>query len=103
MEDVPEPVAPVPLRESVDRRELEEAFDEEVRRALDELPEAERLALMFQTFGELSYQEISEALDCPLGTVMSRLHRAKSALRRRLADYARGQGIPADKKGQVQA
>jgi RNA polymerase sigma-70 factor (ECF subfamily) len=36
----------------------------------------------------LSYREISEALDCPLGTVMSRLHRAKAWLRSRLADYA---------------
>jgi len=55
---------------------------------MNELPEDERLALMFQVFGGLSYREISEALDCPLGTVMSRLHRAKAWLRSQLASYA---------------
>lgn len=76
------------VTDAEDRRALEQAFDEEVLAAMNELPEDERLGLMFQVFGGLSYREISEALDCPLGTVMSRLHRAKARLRSRLADYA---------------
>ncbi len=88
-----EPATSLELRDYTERRELEEHFDQEVLRAMDELPEEERLALLFQVFGGLSYQEISEAMECPLGTVMSRLHRAKTALRRRLADYARQRGI----------
>jgi len=76
------------VTDAEDRRALEQAFDEEVLAAMNELPEDERLALMFQVFGGLSYREISEALDCPLGTVMSRLHRAKAWLRSRLASYA---------------
>jgi RNA polymerase sigma-70 factor (ECF subfamily) len=91
----PEPNA-LPLLDVTDaegRRALEQAFDDEVLAAMNELPEDERLALMFQIFGGLSYREISEALDCPLGTVMSRLHRSKAALRSRLADYAARQRI----------
>lgn len=92
LDEVAEPAALPPAQDYESRRALEEQFDDEVLSALDELSEEERLALLFQTFGGLSYREISEALDCPLGTVMSRLHRAKSALRRRLAAYARGHG-----------
>lgn len=76
------------VADAAERRAMEQGFDEEVVAAMNELPEEERLALMFQVFGGLSYREISEALACPLGTVMSRLHRAKAALRARLAEYA---------------
>lgn len=90
--DAAQPAAVVPplldVTDADDRHALEQAFDEEVLAAMNELPEDERLALMFQVFGGLSYREISEAHDCPLGTVMSRLHRAKARLRSRLADYA---------------
>ena len=86
--------APVPnITAAADRQALEQGFDEEVLAAMNDLAEEERLALMFQTFGGLSYREISEALECPLGTVMSRLHRAKAALRTRLAEYAMREGI----------
>jgi len=76
-----------------DRRELDELFDQEIIRAITELPDEERLALLFQAVGELSYREISEALECPIGTVMSRIHRAKRRLRHRLAAHARNYGI----------
>ncbi len=86
--------APVPdVVDAAERLALEQAFDEEVLVAMHELSEEERLAVMFQVFGGLSYREISDALGCPLGTVMSRLHRAKMSLRTRLADYAMRQGI----------
>jgi RNA polymerase sigma-70 factor, ECF subfamily len=63
------------------------AFDgEALQRALDELPEEYRSTVVLFYFRELSYKEIAATLDVPLGTVMSRLSRAKAALRRALGD-----------------
>ncbi len=109
-----EPVPPPPLdpQDAAARARLEQCFDDEVLAALDDLPEQERLALLFHTFGDMSYHEISLALECPLGTVMSRLHRARARLRTRLAGYARNRGIvakdapqsfPEEKEGHAQA
>ncbi len=100
--------APLPnVADAAERRMLEQAFDEEVLAAMNELPEEERLALMFQVFGGLSYREISDALGCPLGTVMSRLHRSKAWLRAALVEYAIRQGIiartPAREEGESHA
>ena len=61
---------------------------EELAAALDELPEESRLVLLMFYFEELSYQQIAEQLEIPMGTVMSRLSRAKEHLRRRLAELA---------------
>jgi RNA polymerase sigma-70 factor, ECF subfamily len=72
---------------------LEELFDQEIVSAIAELPDDDRLALLFQAVGNLTYREISEALECPIGTVMSRLHRAKRWLRLRLAEYAENCGF----------
>jgi RNA polymerase sigma-70 factor (ECF subfamily) len=58
---------------------------EELAAALDELPEEFRLALLMFYFEGLSYQQIAEQLQVPIGTVMSRLSRAKEHLRRRLS------------------
>ena len=44
--------------------------------------------------GDMSYAEISETLSIPIGTVMSRLHRARGHLRGRLARYAQAAGFP---------
>ncbi len=52
--------------------------------ALQELPDQHRLILILFYFDELSYKEIAGELDVPIGTVMSRLARAKSRLRERL-------------------
>ncbi len=75
------------------RRRLEQCLDDRVLAAIQTLPDDMRLALLFQTFGGLNYEEISQALECPIGTVMSRLHRAKTRLREQLAAYAASQGI----------
>ncbi len=89
----PEQLAPPEVSNVRDRRELDELFDQEIISAITELPDEERLALLFQAVGELSYREISEALECPIGTVMSRIHRAKRRLRHRLAAHAKNYGI----------
>jgi RNA polymerase sigma-70 factor (ECF subfamily) len=61
---------------------------EEIRKALDELPEEFRIAVVLSDVEELSYKEIAEAMDCPVGTVMSRLHRGRRLLQKRLYDHA---------------
>ncbi len=64
------------------QRELASAL----KRALDELPTAFRLPVFLVYVEGLSYREAAESLDCPLGTVMSRLARGKALLRQRLCE-----------------
>jgi RNA polymerase sigma-70 factor (ECF subfamily) len=61
--------------------ELMELFtDDEVKEALESLPEAFRLAVLLADVEGFSYKEIAEMLDIPIGTVMSRLHRGRKAM-----------------------
>ena len=53
----------------------------EVREAIQQLPADFREIILLREFEELSYQEIATILDCPAGTVMSRLARARAKLR----------------------
>jgi len=55
-----------------------------LRRALAELPDEMREIILLRDFHDLPYAEIAQVLEIPPGTVMSRLHRARSALRDRL-------------------
>ncbi len=66
-----------------------EFVDEEVKQALGKLPAEFRSVLLLWASMELSYQEIADVLSVPIGTVMSRLHRARSMLAKALASYAR--------------
>jgi RNA polymerase sigma-70 factor (ECF subfamily) len=59
-----------------------------LQRALGELPEAFRTPVILYYFEEFSYREIAEQMDLPMGTVMSRLARAKAHLRARLLQPA---------------
>lgn len=70
-----------------------EKLDSEVKRAIDALPEDFRVVLLLWATMELTYQEIADALEVPIGTVMSRLHRARGQLTRSLAGFARSQGL----------
>lgn len=56
--------------------------------ALGELPEAFRDVVVYVDLGDLSYQETADVLEIPVGTVMSRLHRGRRALKKALADAA---------------
>jgi RNA polymerase sigma-70 factor (ECF subfamily) len=56
----------------------------QVRRALDVLSEKHRVILVLREVEDMSYEQIAELLDLPLGTVESRLHRARAALARKL-------------------
>lgn len=64
-------------------------LDEEVKRAIDGLQPEFRAVLLLWATMELSYKEIGDILEVPIGTVMSRLHRARQALTTILQDYAR--------------
>jgi RNA polymerase sigma-70 factor (ECF subfamily) len=63
---------------------------DEVLRAMAELPPAYRAALTLRHMQQLSYQEVADALGIPLGTVKTHLHRARAALKTKLALSRRG-------------
>jgi RNA polymerase sigma-70 factor (ECF subfamily) len=65
-----------------------EQIDERIKQALLDLPEHLRIVFMLNVLEDLKYREISEILDCPVGTVMSRLFRARGMLKERLAHFA---------------
>ena len=67
--------------------------DEEVKSALEDLPENFRLPVLLADVEDFSYKEIAEILDIPIGTVMSRLHRGRKAMQKRLVDYAEARGL----------
>lgn len=60
----------------------------DVERALATLPPEFRLPVILADLEDLSYKEIAEIMECPAGTVMSRLFRGRRMLQKRLADYA---------------
>ena len=64
-----------------------------MQRALDELPAEFRLAVVLSDVEELSYKEIADAMGCPIGTVMSRLHRGRRLLQKTLREHAVAMGI----------
>nr|MBA2280321.1 RNA polymerase subunit sigma-24 [Acidimicrobiia bacterium] len=61
--------------------------DDEVKAALEELPEIYRLPVLLADVQGFHYREIAEMLDIPIGTVMSRLHRGRKGLEKRLHDF----------------
>ncbi|MFO0695643.1 MAG: sigma-70 family RNA polymerase sigma factor [Polyangiales bacterium] len=65
----------------------------EIQAALDELPEDYRLMILLADVEELSYKEIADVVGCPIGTVMSRLHRARKQMQTRLVAQAEALGI----------
>jgi RNA polymerase sigma-70 factor, ECF subfamily len=71
---------------------LSHLMDSEIAEAVQALPEEYRTALILVDIEELSYDEAARVLECPIGTVRSRLSRARQRLRRRLSDYAREHG-----------
>lgn len=72
---------------------LEALPDEDVRAALDALPEQFRIAVLLADVEGFAYKEIAAILDVPIGTVMSRLHRGRRALEKALMDVMRERGI----------
>ena len=65
---------------------------DQILTAIDSLPEEYRAVAALYFVEELSYEEIAAALDCPVGTVRSRLHRGRKLLQKALWDLARERG-----------
>ena len=74
---------------------LEAMGDEDVRDALQALPEHQRLVVYYADVEGFRYKEIAAIVDTPLGTVMSRLHRGRTNLRTLLVDIAAARGYAA--------
>jgi len=72
---------------------LARSLDAPIEDALHALPEEYRSVLLLAVVEGFSYREIAATLDCPIGTVMSRLHRARKHMKSRLLGYARERGL----------
>jgi RNA polymerase sigma-70 factor (ECF subfamily) len=75
---------------------LEALTDDEVKQAMNDLPEQYRIAVYLADVEGFRYAEIAEIMDTPIGTVMSRLHRGRSRLQQALYDYAVQRGLVTD-------
>ena len=82
---------PTPENEVLDR-----IPDDAVKEALESLPEQFRMAVLLADVEGFSYKEIAEIVDVPIGTVMSRLHRGRKLLQKRLWDFAQARGLIPD-------
>ena len=81
------------LSSSAEDQMLELFTDDEVKNALEELPEDFRVPVLLSDVDGFSYKDISEMLEIPIGTVMSRLHRGRKAMQKMLYEYARERGL----------
>lgn len=78
---------------SAETEVLDALSDERIKQAMASLSKEYQLVVYFADIEGYSYKEISEILDIPVGTVMSRLHRARIKLRKILSDYAHEMGM----------
>jgi RNA polymerase sigma-70 factor (ECF subfamily) len=78
---------------SAESEALDLFVDEDIVEALESLPENFRLPVLYADVEGFSYKEIAEILDVPIGTVMSRLHRGRKALQRKLWNLAVEHGL----------
>jgi RNA polymerase sigma-70 factor, ECF subfamily len=79
--------------QSAEEDMLDEFVDEDIIEALESLPENFRMPVLLADVEGFSYKEIADILDVPIGTVMSRLHRGRKALQRKLWNVAEARGL----------
>ncbi len=89
-ENIQEPVAAA--EEAPDRQLLDGLVGTEVEAALDKVPESFRIAVILSDIEGMTYDEIAEATQVPVGTVRSRIARGRAILRSELMNYAIEQG-----------
>ncbi len=87
--DLSDPLDPLP---STTEDQFRGFLDQNVANAFESLDPSFREVVLLSVAADLSYREIAEVLDCPLGTVMSRMARARRALRERLSSVAKAKG-----------
>jgi RNA polymerase sigma-70 factor (ECF subfamily) len=80
---------------SAEEEALEWITDDEVKAALESLPENFRMTVLLADVEGFSYKEIADIMDVPIGTVMSRLHRGRRALEKALHDFGVARGLVA--------
>jgi len=78
---------------SPEREVLDTFTADEVKQALEDLPDNFRLPVILADVEGFAYKEIAEMLDIPIGTVMSRLHRGRKAMQKALHDFALARGL----------
>jgi RNA polymerase sigma-70 factor (ECF subfamily) len=76
----------------LERKVYSNLLDDDLMNALNSLQDDYKTVVILCDLEGLSYEEISEFLDCPIGTVRSRLHRGRKILQKKLTDYARSRG-----------
>ena len=81
------------LSQSAEDQMLALFTDDEVKKALEELPDQFRIPVLMSDVEGFSYNEIAEILEIPLGTVMSRLHRGRKSMQKMLYEYAKERGL----------
>jgi len=81
------------IARSAEDEALDMFVDEDIKAALESLPEQFRLPVLLADVEGFSYKEIAEMVDAPIGTVMSRLHRGRKALQKALWEYAKERGL----------
>jgi len=81
------------MSQSAEDQMLELFTDDEVKNAIEELPETFRIPVLLSDVEGFSYKEIAEMLEVPIGTVMSRLHRGRKAMQKMLYEYAKERGL----------
>lgn len=81
------------MTHSAEDQMLELFTDDEVKNAIEELPETFRIPVLLSDVEGFSYKEIAEMLEVPIGTVMSRLHRGRKAMQKMLYEYAKERGL----------
>lgn len=73
-------------------------LDDELQKAVSSLPETFRTVIVLCDIEGFTYEEIADFINCPVGTVRSRLHRARKVLFSKLYDYASNKGYARKKK-----
>ncbi|MNT94757.1 ECF RNA polymerase sigma-E factor [compost metagenome] len=77
-------------RHNVEREVMSGYLAEDIREAIDQLPEHHRTVIVLRYLQDFSYNEIADCLDLPLNTVKSYLFRARQQLQNRLQEYQKG-------------
>ena len=78
---------------TTEERVLDGLVESDIKEAVEDLPETFRMPVLLADLEGFSYKEIAEILDIPIGTVMSRLHRGRKAMQKRLWEFAKERGL----------